>query len=72
MPNVCARNPQIAPSPFPQSNTGLRVLRLRGGNGLSIRSVRAAAEMLRRNTCLLELDLSNSSFVTADDSAAAI
>eukprot|EP00198_Chlamydomonas_reinhardtii_P007151 XP_001696487.1 predicted protein [Chlamydomonas reinhardtii] len=48
------------------SNTGLRVLRLRGASGLSIRAVRAAAEALRRNTTLRELDLSGATFLAAD------
>ncbi|GFR43397.1 hypothetical protein Agub_g4476, partial [Astrephomene gubernaculifera] len=47
-----------------QTNTSLRVLRMRGAVGLTLRSLRAAGEMLRRNTCLSELDLSNSSFNT--------
>ncbi|KAG2445343.1 hypothetical protein HYH02_008808 [Chlamydomonas schloesseri] len=49
-----------------QSNKGLRVLRLRGAHGLSIRAVRAAAEALRRNCSLRELDLSGATFLAGD------
>ena len=59
-------HPTCCAAPRLQSNTGLRVLRLRGASGLSIRAVRAAAEALRRNTTLRELDLSGATFLAAD------
>lgn len=53
-------NPRSLP---PQTNCGLRVLRLRGAHQLTLRAMRAAGEMLRRNTTLQELDLVNSTFL---------
>ncbi|GLI70324.1 hypothetical protein VaNZ11_015279, partial [Volvox africanus] len=53
-----------------QSNSGIRVLRMRGANRLTLRAMRAAGEMLRRNESLRELDLSNSTFLAADPATA--
>ncbi|KAG2501995.1 hypothetical protein HYH03_000491 [Edaphochlamys debaryana] len=54
-----------------QTNTSLRVLRMRGAAGLTLRAVRAAADALRLSPCLAELDLSNASFLAVDEAALA-